>query len=98
MAPTCKFWLRGDCRRGSSCQFSHENHFSINQGDAIVADTGSVLETIESHDLTGVVDRNETISLTDYQFLSSYNWIDEDSPVIYVPGKHRYVSSSSFTC
>jgi len=36
----------------------------------MVVDT--ILETIESHNPMGAVDGDKTVSLTDYQFLSSY--------------------------
>ncbi|EXJ59954.1 hypothetical protein A1O7_04102 [Cladophialophora yegresii CBS 114405] len=54
----------------------------------MLADTGRILETIESHTFPVPVDggSDKAISLTDYEFLSSYNWVDDDSPVIYVPG------------
>jgi hypothetical protein len=64
----------------------------------MLVDTGSLLETIESHDLMGAVDGDKPISLTGYQFLSSYNWVDDDAPVIYVPGRNCYISNSPLTC
>jgi hypothetical protein len=55
----------------------------------MLVDTGKMLETMDSHSLTVILDGDgdKVISLTDYEFLSSYNWVDDDNPVIYVPGR-----------
>ena len=59
-------------------------------GEAILADTGVLLQMVEPDSLPGAADSDTNISLTDYEFLSSYNWVDEDTPVIYVPGMHCF--------
>ncbi|ETI25223.1 hypothetical protein G647_04596 [Cladophialophora carrionii CBS 160.54] len=86
--PTCAFWLRGRCMRGASCRFKHGATSADEPGKAMLVDTGRILETIEPHSLRAHVDNDDdsVISLTGYEFLSSYNWVDDDNPVIYVPG------------
>jgi hypothetical protein len=56
----------------------------------MLADAGQLLETVDGESLAslGGGDGDEPVSLTDYEFLSSYNWVDDDTaPVIYVPGE-----------
>jgi hypothetical protein len=68
----------------------HGSSHLTKPGKAILGDTGVLLEMIEPDSLTEAADSDTNISLTDYEFLSSYNWVDEDTPVIYVPGKHCF--------
>ena len=54
----------------------------------MLADAGTLLETIEPRNILGSNESGSAISITDYKFLSSYNWVDDDkAPVIYVPGQ-----------
>ena len=90
--PTCRFWLQGRCRRGASCQFRLGIASPITPGKNILADTGVLLENIGPDSLTEAVEDDQAIVLSDFKFLSSYNWVDEDTPVIYVPGRNVHSS------
>ncbi|KAJ9611742.1 hypothetical protein H2200_004926 [Cladophialophora chaetospira] len=84
--PTCRSWLQGRCRKGPFCTFRHEATRVPKPSKSILADTGLLLETIRSQSPAEPSRSDQDISLTGYEFLSSYSWVDDDLPTIYVPG------------
>ncbi|KAL1960657.1 hypothetical protein VTO42DRAFT_7236 [Malbranchea cinnamomea] len=84
----CRFWLRGVRSRGLLCRFQHRRSKASKSEKSILADTGPLLERIDSRDLAKNVSVTDStqVTLSGYEFLSSYNWADKEAPTIYVPG------------
>ncbi|KAI9766467.1 MAG: hypothetical protein M1840_006574 [Geoglossum simile] len=99
---TCYFWLNGGaCAKGDSCGFLHSGTIASppwkNKVPApptlrerpvdpvkLMADTGLLLESIDA--LTLTESEKDSGLLTDYEFLSSFNWVERATPTIFVPG------------
>ncbi|KAI9767393.1 MAG: hypothetical protein M1839_004512 [Geoglossum umbratile] len=52
----------------------------------LMADTGGLLESVNALTLEAFERDSPGELLTDYEFLSSFNWVERDTPAIFVPG------------
>lgn len=77
----CKFWLRGTCKRGAFCKALHKIT-PVN-----VSDAGEFLESVNRRSLLRATKSIPPVTWSDDEFLCSYNWVDRDTPTIYVPGR-----------